>query len=78
MGDVIANRIAEDVREGVGGGDVECGSGDDGDEFAFVVEAGDLRGKWNGDGGGGAGEGGGGFVEEDWMCGKRHVGLWED
>ena len=66
MRDVVADGEAEDVRHGGGGGDVEGGAGDDGDELAFVVDLGGrLRREGDGDGGCGAGEGGGGFVEED-------------
>lgn len=38
MRDVVADRVSEDVVEGVGLGDVAAHFADDGDELAFVVE----------------------------------------
>jgi hypothetical protein len=62
--DVVADGVAEDVVEGPGGGHVGAGLADDGDELAFVVEAGRvlLGDGVDGDGVEGPGEGGGGFV----------------
>jgi hypothetical protein len=61
--DIVADRVAQHVVEGLGLGHVGAGLGDDGDELAFVVQAGVLLGEGvDGDGVGWAREGGGGFV----------------
>lgn len=76
VGDVVADGVAEDVGERVALGDVAALCADDGDQFAFVVEAfaflgeeGD-RDRVEGPGGGGAG-----LVEEDRGGGDGHLGF---
>ena len=76
MGNIVADSIAEDVVQGVSQGDVECFAADDDDQFAFVVDAGNLEGgRVDRYGIGRAGEGGDWFVEEDGVFWQGQFGL---
>lgn len=72
--DVVAARVAGDVVQGGGFGDVFAGAADDDGEFAFVVAL--ALGQW-GDGNGvpGVGDGCAGFEEEGWVGGEVEAGF---
>lgn len=76
MRDIIPDGVSEDMGQRVGFGDVAPRRTDDGDEFAFIVEARRFLGHGgHGDGVVGPRGGGDGFVEEDRVFGEGEVGL---